>query len=456
MVILYCADLLEVLPDLEESSIDSCITDPPYGLGDGPTKYLGDKGGGGGFMGKAWDHGVPGVDYWETIKRVLKPGASTLVFGGSRTHHRLMVALEDVGFELRDVLMWIYGSGMPHSLNISKAIDKAAGAEREVVGTQRLTGNACMLTKDKGGTYGVNVGTASPKDIPVTIPATDAAKLWDGWFSSLKPAYEPIILAMAPLDGTFVQNALEHGVAGLWVDGCRIGTDSVTINTCDDGAKPFGGGAGHDYTSRESKGRYPANVVLTHHAECECISFKGCAENGEETVEHWNCVEKCPIRILDQQSGVQHDGVAVQRNRDSGVHNKIFGKYKKPPGEDIGYGGEGGSSRFFYCSKASAAERTERGAIDSQHPTVKPLELMRWLCRLTKTPTGGVVLDPFAGSCTTLLAAFLEGRPSIGIEKDPEYFKLAVERLRAAGVAPDDESDDGEVKTNKDGQTRLW
>jgi site-specific DNA-methyltransferase (adenine-specific) len=202
---LHHGDCLDVMAGMEAESVDTVITDPPYGLE---------------FMGKEWDHGVPGVAYWAEFLRVSKPGAMLCAFGGTRTHHRLMCAIEDAGWEIRDVLMYVYGSGFPKSHDVSKAIDKAAGAEREVVGESSYNDRRPNEGNSGNGTYSQGGYKAY-----ITSPSTDAAALWDGWGTALKPAYEPIILAMKPLPGTFAQNALDYGVAGIWVDGCRVGTE---------------------------------------------------------------------------------------------------------------------------------------------------------------------------------------------------------------------------------------
>ena len=208
---IHCGDCREVLPTFGAESFDACVTDPPYGLE---------------FMGKDWDHGIPGVPFWEAVKRVLKPGAHLLAFGGTRTHHRLMCAIEDAGFEIRDTVCWLYGTGFPKSLDVSKAIDKAAGAEREVVGT-KLGQPGYSLAPDKGrGTYSPD-GRDSEVECAVTSPATDAARQWDGWGTALKPAWEPIVLARKPLTGTVAANVQEHGTGALNIDGCRIEADDI-------------------------------------------------------------------------------------------------------------------------------------------------------------------------------------------------------------------------------------
>lgn len=343
-------DCLSILSTFRQDSIDTCITDPPYGLS---------------FMGQSWDYGVPGVTYWSEVLRVLKPGGALLAFGGTRTHHRLMCAIEDAGFELRDCLMWMYGTGFPKSHNISKAIDKAAGAERKVVGQ-----NPNARPNHDG--VRVWIGDKKGKEQshpPLTAPATDEARIWDGRGTALKPAWEPIILAMKPLDGTFAANALKHGVAGLNIGGCRVGHGE----------------------------RWPANVMLDEEAG----------------------------KLLDEQTGTLHSH-GGGTSKGMGYHGANGVREIVAPDKS------GGASRFFYCAKASKSERTANKTVENRHPTVKPLALMRWLARLTASPTGGMVLDPFAGSGSTGIAAVQEGLDFIGVELHPEHADIARERLRLA------------------------
>jgi site-specific DNA-methyltransferase (adenine-specific) len=339
---LHMGDCLEIMDHLESCSIDTCITDPPYGLK---------------FMGKNWDHGVPGVPFWRKVLRVLKPGGFLLAFGGTRTHHRLTVAIEDSGFEIRDCLMWLYGSGFPKSLDISKAIDKA-----------------------------------------------DEAKMWDGWGTALKPAWEPIIVAMKPREGTFVNNALKHRVAGLNIDGSRI--DTLILDSERRTSKPGGGKGGIFFPNGDMpkgerhnpKGRWPSNLLLDEEA----------------------------ARLLDEQSGDLKPGGSVKGTEPSRTGDQgVYGTFNEASRLYHSRNDRGGASRFFYCAKAS---RKERGKAN-KHPTVKPLDLMRYLCKLTKTPTEGVVLDPFMGSGSTGIACILEGRDFIGIEIDPEYWQTAWDRI---------------------------
>lgn len=434
-ITIYCGDCLEVIPQMDAESVDTIITDPPYGLE---------------FMGKDWDHGTPGVRFWQAALRVAKPGAMLLAFGGTRTHHRLMCAIEDAGWELRDVIMWVYGSGFPKSLSISKAIDRVAivvcpdcrgsgrhpisqelggtpgtvrvaatgpdgqswwwldepcqrcdgggevrGAEREIADAQPDRYRDGRIRRNRGP-RGNMLGNNAHGTL-VTAPATEAAKLWDGWGTALKPAWEPIIVAMKPRDGTFANNALEHGVAGLWVDGGRVssrdnlngGAYAKTGTLRNDGWGMQRGGAG-EY--QQPSGRWPANLI----------------HDGSDEVVGLFPVSK------------SRDGKTTSNSR------HIYGRYEKNYQKIIRKDKEISAARFFYCAKASRKERGE----GNNHPTVKPLALMRYLCRLTRTPTGGVILDMFMGSGTTLLAAMEEGRRAVGIEINEDDCRVAVERLR--------------------------
>jgi DNA modification methylase len=395
-VTLYRGDCLNVLPTLGAGSADSVITDCPYGLK---------------FMGQGWDHGVPGRPFWEACLRVAKPGAYLLAFGGTRTWHRLACAVEDAGWELKDTLCWLYGQGFPKGVDVGKAIDRGAGAEREVVGydDSRSYYDGCVRKEGpkRGEVYAQDGYTRGMRTTAtVTAPATDAARLWDGWHSTLKPGWEPVLMAMKPPDGSYAHNALTHGVAGLNVGGCRVGAEGTlrkgngirngkTLNCAVDGSLSTPGVTG------SPAGRYPANVVLDEEA----------------------------ARLLDEQAG-NATGAHGRSAKDYGPKPMFSGPMRHTaqavPAD------RGSPSRFFtrlhYCAKASRRERGE----GNTHPTVKPLALMRWLCRLTKTPTGGVVLDPFAGSGTILLAALLEGRRAVGVEVDPAYFEIARKRLSGA------------------------
>jgi DNA modification methylase len=401
-VTLWHGDCLDVLTTLPDASVDAVCTDPPYALS---------------FMSRDWDtHATPEqfqswCEAWSReCLRVLKPGGHMLAFGGSRTWHRLASAVEDAGFEVRDSIAWLYGSGFPKSLDVSKAIDKAAGAEREVVGVRVLTGRAAQSTEDKGGTYttGAPSSAGMTKDVDVTAPATPDAERWQGWGTALKPAFEPIVVARKPLSGTVAATVLAHGTGALNIDACRVDGSVPSV--------PRGAFAGSNNNMRMSgrngtmsepnaAGRWPTNVVL----------------------------DDTQAAALDAQSG-ERPGRASQNVYSTtpkfvaGVN--LAGSMAQQTGYVEGYNDSGGASRFFptfrYEAKAPTAERPRDG--DTAHPTVKPLDLMRWLVRLV-TPPGGIVLDPFLGSGTTAEACIIEGFRCIGIEREPAYLPLAVARL---------------------------
>jgi hypothetical protein len=383
-----CRDLLAGLPD---ASVDAVVTDPPYELG---------------FMGKGWDaSGIAySVEMWAQVLRVLKPGGHLLAFGGTRTYHRMACAVEDAGFEVRDSIHWIYGSGFPKSLDVSKAIDKAAGHWR---------GRAGAIDTDNDAMSGANY-ERTPKGDPIT---PDAAR-WSGFGTALKPAHEPIIVARKPLVGTVAANVLAHGTGAINVDGCRVGTDVRTNG----GMSSLG--VMHDdawvpgVVSTEVTGRWPANIVLTHDPDCADA-----------------CADGCPVAEMDGQSGTTTSPGKVtrggKRSGDSGLAALGRQDGVACPSDS------GGASRFFpvfrYCAKAPTKERPV-GPDGTKHPTVKPLDLMRWLVRLV-TPPGGVVLEPFAGSGTTVEACVLEGFDVIAFERDASYAGLIADRIIRARAA---------------------
>ena len=409
-------DCLEELKKLEDNSVDAVITDPPYGLSNtkpqqvadvlkawvtGETEAVPAKRGG--FMGKDWDSFVPPPAVWEECMRVLKPGGHMAVFAGARTQDLMGLSIRLAGFEIRDTLGWIYGSGFPKSMDVSKAIDKAAGAEREVVGTRKKLDSY-------GQQAGNNVYGGGPNHDglqAITTPATSEAQRWDGWGTALKPAIEPIILARKPLDGTVANNVLAHGVGGLNIDACRVPTEEDRSRPPRTQNQIYGGGKGTNLTPSESDpaGRFPANVLLDEHAAKE----------------------------MDEQSGP------------AGAHGTDRGPRTKGGSGALGWGhgsirhtgdpGSGGASRFFpvfkYQAKAPKKERpviVREDGTKVQHPTVKPLKLMEWLVTLI-TPEGGLILDPFAGTGTTLQAATNKGFHPIGIEADADYIQLIHKRL---------------------------
>ena len=501
-------DCLEELKKLEDNSIDAVVCDPPYGLSNTKPQQVADvlkawvtgdtvsvPAKRGGFMGKDWDSFVPPPAVWEECMRVLKPGGHMAVFAGARTQDLMGLSIRLAGFEIRDTLGWIYGSGMPKSLDVSKAIDKKRDEDREprvavtswvadecarlgwsrsrlckafgvknqpiqswternpdyaviptwenwqklksLVGfgdgmdaeVWRLNGRKGtpgeawekreVVGVQKGAMSGWNMdGTTKFVDRNITTPATSEAQRWDGWGTSLKPAIEPIILARKPLDGTVAGNVLAHGVGGLNIDACRVSTDETlgraNNDRSPDSASSFliGEGKGGTFDNSDKKGgRFPANVLLDEHAAKE----------------------------MDKQSGHIPPSRRVAKRdyiyENTGEFLNNFASYSK--GRVLGHSDSGGASRYFPVFKYQAkAPKRERPVIERedgskiQHPTVKPVALMEWLVELI-TPPGGTVLDPFAGSGTTLQAALNKGFQPIGIEQDADYIKLIEKRLEA-------------------------
>ena len=435
MYYLFHGDCLAQLKKLADNSIDAIVTDPPYGLSDHkPTDvtaclsawlagepYLTKKRG---FMGNTWDSWVPGPEVWRECFRVLKAGGHILAFAGSRTHDLMSIALRLAGFECRDTVMWVYASGFPKSVDVSKAIDKAAGAEREVVSHHpNPAGN-----KSGGSSLNMSV-VGMPSTYNITAPSTEAARQWEGWGTALKPAYEPVLVFRKPLDGTVAENVLKHGTGGINIDGCRV-------DTCDgeNRARPprtTGGNTGNwkDWSGGESEhhesGRWPANFI----------------HDGSEDVLALFPVTKS----------------SNSKPRNNGEFKSVA-KGRDAPNTTFGHDDNGGSAaRFFYCAKASKRDRDEglegfalskttfasgtglrnngdgtpRNQAPSNknsHPTVKPTDLMRYLCRLV-TPPNGVILDPFMGSGSTGKAAMLESFNFVGIEREAEYLKIAEARI---------------------------
>jgi len=414
-------------------SVDSIVTDPPYHL-------TGKNGQSRGFMGKAWDGGDIAfrTEVWEAALRVAKPGAYLLAFGGTRTFHRMAVAIEDAGWEIRDTVMWVYGSGFPKSHNVGKGIDKAAGAEREVVGHGRSGRN--LSRNGHKGDMAIDELHQPPIAPDITAPATAAAEQWDGWGTALKPAWEPILVCRKPLDGTVAANALAHGTGAMNIDGCRVETSVAEYEALDDnrkanrtiraGAVASGFGMkpeGLASTKQSPLGRWPANLI--HDGSDEVVGLF--PDTGKST------------------------GGRIGKKSMGNVTNVPAGQYEKG---DPGFGDSGSAARFFYCAKTSKVDRNEgldgfqekrpdertptgMGTFEEKgvakqanhHPTVKPTALMRYLCKLV-TRLGGTVLDPFCGSGSTGKAAILEGFKFIGIEKDAEYFSIAEARINFASL----------------------
>lgn len=421
---IHNGDCLEVMARMEPESVDAIVCDPPYGLG---------------FMGKEWDDLPPGQDWAEQCLRVLKPGGHLLAFGGTRTYHRLAVAVEDAGFEIRDQIMWLYGSGFPKSHDVSKGIDKAAGAEG-AYGEPKSAAHAGWVDRGRMRADEGHEGYQRPwmKD-PEAVdkaarkyePATAEAAVWEGWGTALKPAHEPIVVARKPFKGTVAQNVLEHGTGAINVDGCRVGTEE-TLGRAKGGWGNKAVGADNYGNSNSvgvtvEGGRWPANLILDPEAGAMLD-----AQSGESSGR------PSKATMAGEQSGSGRPGMFVGSLATTG------------------YEDTGGASRFFYCAKSSSAERNagldgfeakphrrygEQGQGPSPqqtprreqvaanvHPTVKPIEVMRWLVRLV-TPPGGTVLDPFTGSGTTGIAAHLEGMEFIGIERESEYHAIAEARI---------------------------
>jgi DNA modification methylase len=495
-------DCLSVLAGMPENSIDTCITDPPYELG---------------FMGKKWDSsGVAfQVETWQAVFRVLKPGAILLAFGGTRTYHRMVCAIEDAGFEIRDTIAWVYGSGFPKSYNIGKgvsALDKTGATNPKSLRMARM-GDDYEPTGQKDYRKGRMFGNIESDVRQEQL--TERAQLWDGWGTTLKPAHEPIVVAMKPIDGTFVNNALTWGVAGLWIDGGRVGSETITQHQNSHRRKfgeRFVTGNNHpvDGITTQTQGRFPANFI--HDGSDEVVSgfpndaqrFFYCAKasrsernaglDGYLTVKYnndksnngglsWKDVSTVAVQLLRKvmsdtealsfnigESGESVTGqclkdflstilTAISKTIESKILHSLTlsltNEYTAGVNYEMVNGGSPAESveslRKWILTTTNGSMELARGASNvalqmllrtknadawSQatnfHSTVKPIELMRYLVRLTKTPTGGVVLDPFMGSGTTGIACELEGREFIGIEREAEYVEIAEKRIAHA------------------------
>jgi len=406
-------DCLNVLREMPDNSVDSIVTDPPYGIS---------------FMAKKWDYDVPSVEVWKEALRVLKPGGHALIACGTRTQHRMVCNIEDAGFEIRDVVSWIYGSGFPKSLNISKAIDKAAGVEREVVGSKLGQAGYSLKENDtenhNRGAYGKFTDAKAECDI--TAPATDEAKQWDGWGTALKPACEFFTLCRKLLsEKTVAANVLKWGTGGINIDASRVGTEEITINRHEGQSNSLVESTKGKWSGKQEvvQGRFPANLI--HDGSQEVLElFPETKSAGKARAGGW---------------------------ADQGGKGGLLG-VGNHQGNGMRYGDSGGSAaRFFYAAKVSAKERNEGlehlpdhdwqgdGAAvperenrpfnpsKNHHPTVKSIALMRYLCRLI-TPPGGTILDPWMGSGSTGKAAKLEGFDFIGMEQDADYFRIAQAR----------------------------
>lgn len=401
------ADCLEWMKNIPDETVDSVVCDPPYNLS---------------FMGKGWDsHDTP-VDFqnWCTkwgkeALRVLKPGGHLVAYGGTRTYHRLTCGLEDAGFEIRDsFLYWGYGSGFPKSHNVSLSIDKMHGHGNRGRAIPTASTYQASDTEEK------NKLTSNP--VMDYEAKTNEGKRWAGFGTALKPAYEPIVLARKPLKRTVASNVTCYGTGALNIDGCRIAGDNPSVDRRQHAAPAKSVGAtGWVTTARppsynddregELLGRWPSNVLTSHVTECVYLGTSMVA--GRE-------IRRPTEKMLPFGGGAGMD-YEVVHFPDEEVEN-----WDCAPGCPVGELGD--VSRFYYCAKVSVSERNAGCEERNFHPTVKPIDLMRWLCRLV-TPPGGLILDPFMGSGSTGIAALLEGFNFIGIEQNLEYLKLASARL---------------------------
>ena len=399
-------DSLKVLSKLDDNTVHSVVTDPPYGIS---------------FMGKKWDYDVPTVDLWREVFRVLKPGGHLLSFAGSKTYHRMAVNIEDAGFEIRDQIMWVYGSGFPKSMNIAKAIDKKNGFEGDVIGTRNID-----IGIQSGSMHSGRGTKIVEQEIRELSPQ---AKEWDRWGSALKPAHEPIVVARKPFTGTIVENVLEHGTGGLNIDASRVGNFTNTQTSGMSRWNDFRHGDGKyetEETVNVKEGRFPTNFIH---------------DGSDEVLE-----------------GFPHTKSGKPGIKSQGNNGAAYYAESRPPGTPMkGFGDSGSAARFFYCAKASKQERNKGFDIQlipnqrppgeafgethqygltenitqingNNHPTVKPVDLMKYLCRLV-TPPNGIVLDPFMGSGTTGIAATIQGFQFMGIELSEEYMKIADTRI---------------------------
>lgn len=476
-------DALEMLETLDGESFDACLCDPPYGLK---------------FMGRRWDHGVPSSEVWAEVLRCLRPGASLMAFGGTRTYHRLAVAVEDAGFEIRDSVLvpgvvWSMGSGFPKSLDVSKAIDRAAGVERERV---RVPAEAARNPKSVRGGHGIDGGDRpwmrearerGYHEMDGGTPATPEAARWEGYGTAVKPAHEPVVWAMKPVDGTFARNALEHGVAGVNVDAGRVG-DGISRETTTGGMSRKGAPIFGKFDRDEvepfttTQGRFPSNLVFLHLPGCRREGTKRVKSgnslqpsdstgavyprrqievgphyadpDGVEEVPAWQCVEGCPVLAMDRASGESEQRPqTIRRGERSKYQN--YGGYPNQEGTTYEVPGDSGTaSRFFkqvswepgefertllYYAKAPTTERMVDGE-RLLHPTMKPLALATYLARMLLPPPREDgqprrLLVPFSGVGSEVIGALRAGWDEVvGIELDADcegWIEKSARRIEA-------------------------
>lgn len=437
-----CYDVLKTIPD---NSIDAVVTDPPYGLSDDVDirkvirhwfmnmSYKHDKSG---FMGADWDSFVPGPEIWREVYRVMKPGAHLLAFTGSRTMDLMGFSIRFAGFEMRDTVMaWVYGTGKPKTLDIAKGIDAYAGAERQVVAKQ---------TRTQGG-YHIRTGLDESVEWDVTVATTPEAKYWDGWHTGLKPGFEPVLVARKPLaDGmTVVENVLTHGTGGLNIGECRVGEDVRYNPPAGTDSDIFSFDADNQHPGTTVKGRWPMNVLLTHHPACEeggkchpeCSTVQVNAQvpntagffpqfyyNGKALKDdryayvECGCAEARVMPLVDADALVFGSAAPTPRNVDG--KDQSWRQFDSMADAKAG-------ALCENCGKPMSYER---------HPTVKPTSVMRWLVRLV-VPKGGLVLDPFNGSGSTGVAALVERRRYVGIEREHKFYAIASKRLEDTAAA---------------------
>lgn len=434
MISLKSGDCLDVLKELESNSVDALLTDPPAGIS---------------FMGKAWDHNKGGRDQWiawltevmSEVMRVLKPGAHGLVWAIPRTSHWTATALENAGFEVRDVVTHLFGSGFPKSLDISKAIDKAAGAEREVIGLKHdAAKRSRTFVSEEWQRPALHDKEAILRNMQITAPSTHEAEQWQGFGTALKPASEHWVLVRKPIsEKTVAANVLKWSTGGLNIDQSRIEGSPRNpgfVNPSESDRDMMATSNTKLIGYKSPSGRFPANLVLSHNADCVMLEIEQVKSldksfyepGGINTSETWECTEGCAVKELDGQSGDSKStgGQAVNRSGKWDANGMTTSSVEK---RDPGFGDTGGASRFFYCAKPSKRERNAglEGLVNA-HPTVKSLKLMQYLITMI-TPPGGTIIDPFMGSGSTGVAAKKAGFGFIGIERETDYLEIAQKRI---------------------------